>query len=116
MWTRILPHPVDPGIPRYATPQSIRSIASFALVVGVFSTLFQVLLLRFAIPLEQIMEGPDGTHEFADLSHSAYITSVGYAALDRAIPSSAVVQYSPNFPNFFWPGGGLDWIKHQAAI
>jgi hypothetical protein len=82
------------GLPG-SSPRWLRSIASFALVIGLFSTISQALMFRFLIPLGD-MASYEGRDPYArSLSQKAYISSVGYAQLNAVIPQDAVVQFNP---------------------
>jgi hypothetical protein len=96
------------GLP-HCTPYWFRSIASFALVIGVFSTLCQVLLLRFDNQILRAVHNQDAIK----VSHKAYFSSIGYAQLNASIPRDSVVQYNPGT----W-GREVDLfgINHQIAI
>jgi hypothetical protein len=100
----------------YNSPQWLRSIASIALVIGVVGTPCQALMLRFAFPLAAAAERSSDSHAFVDLSHNAYISSVGYAKLDASISHDAIVQFSPNHQNPFGVAADMFGIDHQAAI
>ena len=98
------------------TPQAIRSMASLTLAIGVISTVSQALLLRLDLPM---MEAEDRTAHrpyAGNLSHNAYISSIGFANLDASIPTSAVVQANPQSLNPFRVNIDIMEIKHQTAI
>jgi hypothetical protein len=82
------------GLPG-ATPRWLRSVASLALVIGVSSTITQALMFRFLIPLGDMAAHMGSDPNDRDLSQKAYISAVGFAALNRTIPPDAVVQASP---------------------
>ncbi len=102
------------GLPQN-TPHWLRSITALALVIGVISTVCQVLLLRFDIPLNearlQSVHDPDA----GKLPHNAYISAVGYAQLDRSIPRDAIVQFNPAVEPY-WRSADLLGIDRQLAI
>jgi hypothetical protein len=77
------------------TPRWLRSVAALALVIGVFSTTCQALMFRFLIPLGDMASVASGDPYARNLSQKAYISSVGYAALNEVIPQNAVVQFNP---------------------
>lgn len=103
------------GLP-HNTPHWLRSIAAFALVIGVFGTVCQALVLRFAIPLSEAhlcaIHDPDAGKQ----PHNAYISSIGYARLEGSIPRDAIVQFNPASPPFYWRTADLFGIDHQTAI
>jgi hypothetical protein len=99
------------GSPHF-TPYWFRSIASFALVIGVYSTLCQVLLLRFDNQLMSAVHNQDAIA----LSHKAYFSSIGYAQLNASIPRDAVVQYNPGSKIAGWTEVDLFGIDRQTAI
>ncbi len=78
------------------SPHWLRSIASIALVVGIAGTAGQALIFRFLIPIGEMNAKPSAASEARTLSQKAYISAVGYAELDAAIPREAVVQYNPS--------------------
>jgi hypothetical protein len=80
-----------PGI----TPQWLRSIASLALVIGVFSTICQALMFRFLLPIGDLSAHSNRDPYARSLSQKAFISAVGYAELGTAVPQDAVVQYNP---------------------
>jgi len=82
------------GLPG-TTPHWLRSVASFALVIGVLSTVCQALMFRFLIPIGDRAAPPANEPEARSLSQKAYISAIGYAELDAAIPRDAVVQFNP---------------------
>jgi hypothetical protein len=104
------------GLP-HNTPHWLRSIAALALVIGVYSTLYQALLMRFSGPLV-VAAHKRAVHDpvAGNLSHDAYISYLGYAQLDRVIPQDAVVQFNPVQPDEFWKGVDLAGVDHQAAM
>ena len=82
------------GLPG-TTPHWLRSVASFALVIGVLSTVCQALMFRFLIPIGDRTAPPAIEPEARSLSQKAYISAVGYAEMNAAIPRDAVVQFNP---------------------
>ncbi len=95
MSAKILYPPDWAGLPLAARPQWLRSIAAFALIFGVISTVGQALLLRFKFPLGEAhlraVHDPDAGKQ----PHNAYISDIGYAQLDGSIPRDAIVQFNP---------------------
>jgi hypothetical protein len=94
-------------------PRWLRWTATLALVLGAIGTTYQALQLRFVLLLDEAIHDPQA----AGLSHFAYVSSVGYAHLDAAIPHDAVVQFNPVAHELpFW--NVLDWagVNHQIAI
>jgi len=103
------------GLPR-KMPGWLRSAAALALVFGVLGTGAQALMLRFIVIAgdRHASEGADGLeHSFA---HNAYLSELGYAALNRAVPRDAIVQFDPIVRNNYWLAADLMGAKHQAAI
>jgi hypothetical protein len=82
------------GLPG-TTPHWLRSVASFALVIGILGTVCQLLMFRFLIPIGDRVTPLGPEPEARSLSQKAYISAIGYAELDAAIPRGAVVQYNP---------------------
>ncbi len=98
-------------------PNWLRSILALACVVGVLTTAYYGVMFRFTVPLVE------AAHERAvhdpiagNLSHDAYISSIGYAQLDAVIPRAAIVQFNPSLPNDFWGLVNLVAIDRQVAI
>jgi hypothetical protein len=99
------------------TPQWLRSIFSFALIFGILGTCYQALMLRFTVPLvEAAHVWPVHEAGAGNLSHQAYISSIGYAQLDAAIPRRVVVQPNPTSPDPYWALVDQLDIDHQMAI
>jgi hypothetical protein len=98
------------------TPQFVRAVASFALIFGVMTTIYQALMIRFMIPVHEMRLRAGNDPKAADLAHKTYISDVGYEHLNALIPHDAVVQYNPWSPDPFWTS--MDWrdIAHQSAI
>ncbi len=104
-----------PGVsPR--TPQWLRVAASLALSLGVLSTFCQALMLRFVLPVAEANMSKHQVPQARAISHNAYISHVGYAQMDRAVPKDAVVQFNPKVPNPFWTDVDLVGVNRQVAI
>ena len=103
---------------QYKGPTWIRSIARLAIVLGVMTTIHQAIILRFTIPIANAVTHmrPVNDPVAANLAHNAYISAIGYAQLDGAIPRDAIVQYNPYSPNVFWSQVDSVGIDHQTAI
>jgi hypothetical protein len=102
---------------RQSTPHWLRSIAALALIAGAVGTLSQALWFRFIVPLVEVghMRAPqDG--DAGNLSHNAWFSAIGYAQLNAAIPSDAVVQFSPLHADAYWISADLLGVGHQTAI
>ena len=108
--------PADCSDLPHRTPQWLRSAASLAFGLGVLSTVCQALLLRFVLPLAEANMTRRHDPEGGALSHNAYISAVGYARLDAAIPQDAIVQFNPAPPNLFWLDADLIGVNHSIAI
>lgn len=104
------------GSVRLRTPTWLRALASLALVIGILSTVSQVLALRFGLVMMEAnmraLHRPDADR----LSHAAWITMMGHRQLDRRIPESAVVQYNPNHPDEFFEVVDQVADPHQVVI
>jgi hypothetical protein len=98
------------------TPQFVRAIASFLLIFGVMTSVYQALMIRFMIPAHEKRLKVAHDPKADDLAHKTYISAVGYAKLNAVIPLDAVVQYNPWSPDPFWTS--MDWrdIGRQSAI
>ncbi|HEU5350897.1 MAG TPA: hypothetical protein VFU55_04830 [Terracidiphilus sp.] len=97
-------------------PGWLRSIAALALVFGMLDTGVQALMLRFIVIAgdRHASQGPGGAAK--SFAHNAYISDVGYAALNHVIPRDAIVQFDPIARNNYWLATDLMDAKHQAAI
>jgi hypothetical protein len=98
-------------------PYWLRSILALACVFGVLTTAYYGLMFRFTVPLvetahKRVVHDPIA----GNLSHDAYISSIGYAQLDAAIPRASIVQFNPSLPNEFWGLVNLVAINRQVAI
>lgn len=106
----------EDNMEKLRAPAWLRTLASMALVVGITSTVSQVLALRFGLVMMETnmraLHKPDADR----LSHTAWITALGHRQLDARIPQSAVVQYNPHHLDEFF--GVVDQIadRHQVAI
>ncbi|HWA93857.1 MAG TPA: hypothetical protein VG844_04585 [Terracidiphilus sp.] len=91
----------DLAEPRYNTPEWLRSASSLALFFGVVSTVLQLLVLRTFIPLTEAQVRGRNNQDTGEVSHNAYLSYIGYAQMDAAIPMDAIVQFNPAQPNPF---------------
>ncbi len=105
------------GLPG-AMPRWLRAIASLALVVGAIGTTTQALAFRFLIPLGDAASRPAQDSYSRSLGEKAYISSIGYAELNRVIPQNAVVQFNPEDQDTDRMAMMADMlgIRHQSAI
>jgi len=103
------------GLPR-RTPYWLRSVTALALVLGMLGVGYQALIWRFLIPLVSANARVSQSGEAGDVAENAYLSHVGYAALDKAIPPDAIVQYNPASASYAW--SEADWlgVDHQIAI
>ncbi|HTV14177.1 MAG TPA: hypothetical protein VMD92_15830 [Acidobacteriaceae bacterium] len=108
----------DPGerTERLRPPAWLRVLASTALLIGILSTVSQVLALRFGLVMMEANMRALHKPEADRLSHTAWITTMGHRQLDARIPQSAVVQYNPHHLNQFF--GVVDQLadRHQVAV
>jgi hypothetical protein len=102
----------SPGL----APQFLRSLVTLAILIGVLSSAWRVLVLRFILPLSEINAAHAANPQVGELPHKAYIAYLGYRELDSRIPQDAVVQFNPNSDWMFWKNVDLININHQAAI
>lgn len=98
------------------TPQLLRSLVTLAIIIGVLSSTWRVLVLRFILPLSEINASQAKNPQVAALPHKAYISAIGYAELASRIPGRAVVQFNPFGDWIFWKNTDLVNVGHQAAI
>ena len=105
------------GLPS-AAPRWMRAVASLALVIGVFSTISQALILRFLIPLGDLTAHVGEDQNARNLSQKAYISAMGFAALNKVIPQDATVQADPENLDKDRMAEIVDllWNNHQTII
>jgi len=103
--------------PSHFTPPWLRSIATLALLIGFTGTFSQVLWFRFIVPLVEVghIHAPQGG-DSGNLSHNAWISAVGFAQMNAAIPKAAVVQFNPFHKDAYWVAADLLGVAHQVAI
>jgi hypothetical protein len=102
--------------PHRAVPRLVRSVAALALVIGVFGTVYEALMLRFFLPIAEASLTAGHDPSAGAISHNALISSIGYAQLDRQVDGNAVLQYNPDPKNQFWAEPDWVGVKHQIAI
>ncbi len=100
-----------------SAPSWLRPILALACIFGVLTTAYYAVMFRFTVPMveaahKRVVHDPIA----GNLSHDAYISSIGYAQLDAAIPRSSIVQFNPSLPNEFWGLVNLVAINRQVAI
>ncbi len=98
--------------PASGSPAWVRSLASLALTIGVLSTVYQVLMLRFTLPLAEWAHDRDAL----SLSRNAGSSASGYARMNLEIPPDATVQFNPSPPSAFWSYPDLLGVNHQVAM
>jgi hypothetical protein len=103
------------GLP-HNTPQWLRSVAAFALVLGTIGTLYQVLVLRFYTSLAGANKHVADHTAGGDPFHNAYISNFGYAQLDQSVSRDAIVQFDPRSSNLLVSAVDYLGIDHQVAI
>jgi hypothetical protein len=91
------------------SPRWLISSAKLLAGLGVLSTIYIALMLRFGVVL--LPQAPQHS-----LSHKAYFSALGYAHLDEAVPRDAVVQFNPSGSETFWKNVDLINIGRQTAI
>jgi hypothetical protein len=94
----------------------LRSLAWATLAIGLVTTASQAFVLRFLFPLAEFRPQIAPYMNPARLSHTTYISVLGYAQLDASIPRDAIVQYNPAES---WPFGvavNMREIGRQTAI
>ncbi|HEU5457246.1 MAG TPA: hypothetical protein VFU68_01380, partial [Terracidiphilus sp.] len=103
------------GLPR-KMPHWLRSAAALALVFGMLDTGAQALMLRFIVIAgdSNASRGAGGLEK--SFAHNSYISDLGYAQLNRVIPSDAIVQFDPIVRDNYWLSADLIGSRHQAVI
>jgi hypothetical protein len=99
-----------------STPRFVQAIASYAMIIGAMTTIYQALMVRFTLPLHEMQLRAVHDPQAGNLPHKAYISAVGYAQLDATIPHDAVVQYNPSMPDPFWLNADWLGVGHQSGI
>ena len=97
------------------TPAVLRSFVSLAIIIGILSTTWWVLCLRFILPLSQIGAARAPNPQVGELPHKAYFSYLGYAKLDSRIAKDAVVQFNPSGDWMFWKNVDLISLNRQTA-
>jgi hypothetical protein len=111
---QLAPHMIA-GLPGH-TLRLWRSLVTLAILVGVLSTTWRVLVLRFILPISQIAASQASNPQVAELAHKAYIAYLGYKELDERIPKNVVVQFDAAGGWLFWKNVDLININRQTAI
>ena len=99
-----------------ATPYWVRSIASFALIFGVISTAYQVLVLRFTLNFFEDRNHTVHDPKVRSLAHMAFISNNGYAQLNAIIPQNAILQFNPANLSIDWTITNIINTNHQAVL
>jgi len=98
------------------TPKLVQVIASYALIFGATTTIYQALMLRFTLPLHEMQLAAARDPRAGALAHKTYIAEIGYGELYAVIPQDAVVQYNPWSPDPFWVNPDWLGVAHQSVI
>lgn len=109
------PAPKLEGVIR-GTPAWVRAVASCAIIFGGLTTIYQAALVRFAIPLHELQLRMSHNAVAGRLPHKMYISAIGYAKLNAAIPPEAVVQYNPQTLDAFWLNADWLGVGRQSVI
>lgn len=96
--------------------RSLQVVLRLTLVVGVISTLSQMSMLRFSFPLLEAGYRANKSPLAGSLAHNAYVSYIGYDHLDRAIPTSSVVQFAPQEPTSIRTSIEVENADHQVAM
>ena len=99
----------------HKTPSWLRSIAAFALVIGLVSTLPSDDAAFRSPSSKRACERPMTPSH--DSSHNVYASNIGYAQLDASIPQNAIVQSNPSVrQNQYWDIDDMLGVDHQIVI
>jgi hypothetical protein len=98
------------------TPGWIRSVVTFAILLGGVTSFYKALTYRFLMPIVEWSSRASKDPSATGLSHKAYISYIGYAHLDPLIPGNAVIQFNPKNPSVFWKVTDLANVNRQVAI
>jgi hypothetical protein len=98
-------------------PHWLRSICSVALALGVVGTVCQSFIIRYSLTFgEKNLRARHATPDPGMFTHDPYISSIGYAQLDAAIPHDAVVQFNPYHPYRVAEVTDVMGVAHQSVI
>ena len=97
------------------SPRWLRPLITAAILIGILSTSWRVLVLRFILPIASLNASHASNPQVAELPHKAYIAYLGYRELDKRIPKQAVVQFNPWGDWLFWKNIDLVNTDHQVA-
>jgi hypothetical protein len=104
------------GEERQNTPSWVVALAALTLMIGALSTVSQAAMLRFGYPIAEAnlarAHVPNADRE----SHTAYISYLGFADLDKAIPRTAIVQYNPAYDDVMYSAIDQLSVDHQVVI
>jgi len=103
-----------PGLP-HSIPRWLYHVANLAIVFGVASTVYKAFIIRFALPIIEANTPAAGNWQVPELSRKAYIAHEGYAALDTAIPSDAIIQFNPASTTPWWLSADYLGAHHQIV-
>ena len=103
------------GLPRNM-PGWLRSVTALALLFGVFTTVFQAMILRFNMPIAEANLRRTHDPKAGKIPHNAYISSLGYEKLDAAVPHNAIIQFNPARSDPYLASPDFLGINHQTAI
>jgi hypothetical protein len=99
------------------TPRWLRSICSITLALGLAGTFGQALVIRYFLTFTEMeLRAHHASPDPSIFTHNPYISAVGYAHLDAAIPRDAVVQFNPNHPYLVGTVADVMGIDHQTVI
>lgn len=97
-------------------PAWLRSATGILLVLGILTAGIQALWARSVLFLaEAALPNPTAPAAHS-LAHNAYISALGYAQLDAAIPRNAVVQFNPTHSEPFWIAPDQIGVDRLTAI
>lgn len=94
----------------------LHSLVMLAILIGVLSTAWRVLALRFILPISTLNASKASNPQVGELAHKAYVAYLGYKELDERIPKLSVVQFNPGGSWIFWKNVDLANVDHQTAI
>jgi hypothetical protein len=114
LWTQWHPEKKQSSPDAISAPQWLRSLASLTILVGILSSVTQVLDLRFGIA-EIEREGGNAPDAYR-MSDAAAIAASGYEQLNRFIARDAIVQFNPSEENPVIRSIIQLNVRHQTAI
>jgi hypothetical protein len=91
---------------------TMRILMNTTLWIGLAGTAYQVMLLRFYLPAEEIFGPAHGTEELAERS---MVLRLGFDRMNTLIPRDAVVQFDTGQPGEYFNYAQVMQVQRQMA-